>query len=78
VFKPFWDPSQSELEYCSRMAEWWRGVLEVQKKQMGVVHQISGVPLQARNQGRIHRLISEADPKLPPGGYFDCTVEVII
>jgi hypothetical protein len=25
---------------------------------------------------RVHRLISEASPDLPPSGFFDCTVEV--
>jgi hypothetical protein len=27
---------------------------------------------------RIHRLISEAGPSVPPDGYFDCTIEVCL
>lgn len=31
---------------------------------------------QGRAVRRVHRLISDAGPNVPPDGYFDCTVEV--
>lgn len=35
-------------------------------------------PVRHQQMRRVHRLISEAGPSVPPQGYFDCTVEVSV
>jgi len=77
-FCPFWKPKEAELTHCLRLADWWLAVLKKVKNNMGHVHQVgSGVSFSSGSKvRRIHRLISEASPDLPPNGFFDCTVEV--
>lgn len=74
-FSPFWTPKAVELTQCLRLADWWRAVLKVVQSTMGEVHQIGSGEMYSKPR-RIHRLISEASPDIPPNGFFDCTVEV--
>lgn len=76
-FSPFWRAQGTELTVCLRYADWWRAVLKVVEKNVGRVHQIGGGGVSTSFSGnqRVHRLISEASPDLPPRGFFDCTVE---
>jgi hypothetical protein len=77
-FSPFWNPTETELTYCLKLADWWRAVQEKRQKEMGHVYQI-GSGDWTENLGRPHRqhrLISEAGPDVPPNGFFDCTAEV--
>jgi hypothetical protein len=76
-FSPFWTPKGVELTQCLRLADWWRAVLKVVQNTVGEVHQIGSGNGYSKPR-RIHRLISEASPDLPPSGFFDCTVEVNI
>ena len=68
-FSPFYEPKEGELRYCSKLSDWWRQLQNIEQ---------SGVDVVVRNSDsrRVHRLISEAGPSVPPNGYFDCTVEV--
>lgn len=76
-FSPFWNPSESELVYCLKMADWWRAVQKTREKETGVVHHIgTGSFTGYGRQRRLHRLICDASPDAPPNGFFDCTVEV--
>ena len=67
-FSPFYEPKEGELQYCSKLSDWWRRLQNVEESGADVV--CSPIPR------KIHRLISEAGPSAQPGGYFDCTVEV--
>jgi hypothetical protein len=67
-FSPFYEPKEGELRYCSKLSDWWRQFQNIEESKVDVV---LNPPLR-----RVHRLISEADPSVPPDGYFDCTVEV--
>lgn len=69
LFSPFYEPKESELRYCSKLSDWWRQLKNIEQ---------TGVDVVCNNptSQRVHRLISEAGPSVPPGGYFDCTVEV--
>ncbi|KAK0497057.1 hypothetical protein EDD18DRAFT_1253386 [Armillaria luteobubalina] len=81
VFSPFHDARPQEIAYCSKLAAWWRAVLEKRREELGTVHQIGGgVPekeIFSAGSKRQHRLICDAGPSVPPNGYFDCTVEVL-
>ena len=67
-FSPFYEPKESELRYCSKISDWWRKLQNIEQPEVDVVC----IP----TSRRVHRLISEAGPSVPPNGYFDCTVEV--
>ena len=67
-FSPFYEPKEGELRYCSKLADWWGRLQNIEQSGVDVVHK----PIPRR----VHRLISEAGPSVPPEGYFDCTVEV--
>ena len=69
-FSPFYEPKEGELRYCSKLSDWWQRLQNI--KQSGVDVVCSPI------SRRLHRLISEAGPSVPPEGYFDCTVEVSI
>ena len=56
-----------------KLAKWWRAVSRV-KEEEGSMMQVDVSMMQKAK--RVHRLISEANPGLPPSGFFDCTVEV--
>jgi hypothetical protein len=73
LFSPFYEPKEYELEYCVKLSDWWRRLQDIEqsdsiKYSVDVLHKSS--------PRRVHRLISEAGPSVPPDGYFDCTVEV--
>lgn len=80
-FSPFFEPNSLEIRYCVKLSDWWREVkpkvdtgdtkLQIEEKANRSYRQIS------RSQ-RVHRLISEAGPSVPPDGYFDCTIEVCL
>jgi hypothetical protein len=73
-FSPFYQPTREEILYCVKLSDWWR---EVQKEeQKHLVYAGPSISHQGFAVKRIHRLISEAGPNVPPDGYFDCTVEV--
>ncbi|KAF8798203.1 hypothetical protein BYT27DRAFT_7123725 [Phlegmacium glaucopus] len=74
-FSPFYQPKEREVRYCLELSDWWRKVQKIEQSEsikdtVDPVHNA----LYAR---RVHRLISEAGPSMPPNGYFDCTVEVL-
>lgn len=65
-YSPYWEPFQDsiEIEYCRKIGEWWKAMrTKVPEVKCSTI----------RKQ---HLLISEASPDLPPGGFFNCTVEV--
>lgn len=73
TFSPFYEPKEGELQYCSKLSDWWRQLQNIEQSEsakyaVDVVYRPSSA--------RLHRLISEAGPLVPPDGYFDCTVEV--
>ena len=81
LYSPIWTPCALELSYCARLASWWKAVQEERKLVQGQEIQIGGGDVQApmsmsHTGARQHRLIRDADPRAPPSGYFDCTVEV--
>jgi len=72
---PFYQPTQEEILYCVKVSDWWRDIQKpALSKEPPAANQIT------RKSGtvRVHRLISEAGPSVPPDGYFNCTVEVSI
>lgn len=76
-FSPFYQPTKEEILYCVKLSDWWRGVQK--EEQNHRVHTSYSTPQQRFGSSgikRVHRLISEAGPNVPPNGYFDCTVEV--
>jgi hypothetical protein len=73
-FSPFYQPTKEEILYCVKLSDWWRGVQKEEEKHL--VYAGPSVFQRDFAIRRIHRLISEAGPSVPPDGYFDCTVEV--
>ncbi|KAM6500355.1 hypothetical protein JOM56_003369 [Amanita muscaria] len=76
---PFFDPCPSEIDYCVGLFEWWHGM---ENKEGRHVQQIDPSQAVSSYEGaggvrRLHRLVKDAGPDVPPNGYFDCTVEVI-
>ena len=69
LFSPFYEPKEGELRYCSKLSNWWRQLQNIEES--GRVDVVRNPPLR-----RLHLLISEAGPLVPPDGYFDCTIEV--
>ncbi|KAF7980156.1 hypothetical protein HWV62_39613 [Athelia sp. TMB] len=78
-FGPYWDAQGPELTACLRYADWWRAMLKIAEKHMGRVHQIGpeDAPPYVSKARRVHRLVGDASPDLPPRGFFDCTVEIL-
>lgn len=74
VFSPFHQPTECELQYCSKLSDWWRELQRIDQTE-SIKHTVDSV---RRPSHRVHRLISEAGPLMPPDGYFDCTVEVSV
>lgn len=75
---PFFDPEPSEVDYCTKLSEWWDKKENKPTQTSGEMHQI-GTPVptyESMGGGRRHRLIKDAGPDIQPSGYFDCTVEV--
>ncbi|KDR73541.1 hypothetical protein GALMADRAFT_616891 [Galerina marginata CBS 339.88] len=73
TFSPFFQPDAPEIAYCIALSDWWRGITE--RPRDSVTPQ---QPIQRHHSmHRVHRLISETGPFVPPDGYFDCTVEVL-
>lgn len=63
-FSPYWKPQHgTELDRCRNIGGWWKTRERCRAE----------APLAPR---RRHLLVSEASPDLPPGGFFDCTIEV--
>jgi len=79
-FCPFWTAKEAELTHCLRLTDWWLAAVKTIQSKMGHVYQVrTDVSyLSGPRARRVHRLISEASPDLPPNGFFDCTVEVCI
>ncbi|KAF9036644.1 hypothetical protein BJ165DRAFT_1504863 [Panaeolus papilionaceus] len=73
---PYYSPGEAEISYCVKLSDWWR---EVRPKGFLVAeHQPArGVELPSFGIKRVHRLVQDAHPEVPPNGYFDCTVEVL-
>ncbi|PPQ67468.1 hypothetical protein CVT24_011525 [Panaeolus cyanescens] len=73
---PYYNPGVEEVTYCVQLSDWWR---EVRPKNFVVAEQrsVRGPELPAIGIKRVHRLIQDAHPEVPPNGYFDCTVEVL-
>ncbi|KAI0683714.1 hypothetical protein BC835DRAFT_1423045 [Cytidiella melzeri] len=71
----------AENQYCIRLADWWLDVLKARKQdppnESSVVQHISVADVAGQSLGREHKLIKDASPHAPPGGYFDCTVEIL-
>ncbi|KAI9511113.1 hypothetical protein F5148DRAFT_1173785 [Russula earlei] len=79
---PTWCIVSQEREYCVQLARWWAAVRRTRVERQGAAIQIGGGPVVAlereRKQiNRQHLLISEADPRREPRGYFNCTVEIL-
>jgi hypothetical protein len=75
LFSPFYQPKECEVRYCLKLSDWWR---EVQKIEQSESSKDTVGPVHNPPSPRVHRLISEAGPSMPPDGYFDCTVEVSV
>lgn len=75
TFSPFYQPKEGEVLYCLKLFDWWREVQTVEESESikDTVDPVCNPPSR-----RVHRLISEAGPSVPPDGYFDCTVEVSV
>ena len=67
-FSPFYEPKEGVLRYCLKLSAWWRKLQNIEQSGVDVIRNPTS--------RRVHRLISEAGPSVPPEGYFDCTVEV--
>ncbi|KAF8643816.1 hypothetical protein AX16_008834 [Volvariella volvacea WC 439] len=79
VYSPFFNPGPDERAYCEKLAAWWK---ELPKpgdfdKADNLVVCATGVGFSSPRSGRLHRLIRDAGPDVPPQGYFNCTVEVL-
>ncbi|CAA7271520.1 unnamed protein product [Cyclocybe aegerita] len=79
-FSPFLRPQADEITYCVKVSDWW-GEVQKQKYASDDVAVMPDVAHTAHktnlSRKRIHRLISDAGPHVPPDGYFDCTIEVL-
>lgn len=73
----FFDPKESDLQYCQKLSSWWCNLQNGEKNnaQENAVANMYQVPI--GGGVRRHCLIREAHPDRPPCGYFDCTVEVL-
>ncbi|KIJ69117.1 hypothetical protein HYDPIDRAFT_105685 [Hydnomerulius pinastri MD-312] len=71
-YSPYWEPNPNgaELQYCRQMTGWWRALQERRAENVTSVRCV-GPSI------KVHRLISEASPELPPKGFFNCTVEIL-
>jgi len=74
-FSPFYEAKECEVRYCLKLSDWWR---EIQKIEQSESIKDTVDPVRNAPSRRVHRLISEAGPSMPPDGYFDCTVEVSV
>ncbi|KAF8969864.1 hypothetical protein BDZ97DRAFT_1793052 [Flammula alnicola] len=82
AFSPFFQPGPPEVTYCVKLSDWWRDVntqnpLEAAAAQNQEERLKSPQSTYLRSAQRVHRLISETGPSVPPSGYFDCTIEVL-
>lgn len=68
-FSPFYETDEADIQHCISLSDWWKKILEKDLSE-------SVVPISKGNGKRLHRLLSETGPNVPPSGYFDCTVEV--
>ena len=74
----------AEYQYCIRLGDWWAAVLQEYDNRVnngtiihiGAASGLTSASAVGRSTQRLHRLIKGAHPSQPPGGYFDCTVEV--
>ncbi|KAJ6618805.1 hypothetical protein B0H10DRAFT_2028043 [Mycena sp. CBHHK59/15] len=77
LVSPFFKAIDIHSAYCLQLDDWWRGVEEKRRVEMGTIHQIGGGSLRGPPRlQRQHRLIADTSPTSEPNGYFDCTVEV--
>lgn len=74
AFSPFYQPKEGEVQYCMKLSDWWQEVQKTEQSE-SMKHTVDPVHNSLR---RVHRLISDAGPSIPPDGYFDCTVEVSV
>ena len=75
-FSPFYQPTEEEILYCVKLSDWWRALYPSRPSLSPSSKQASKSTISLQSSTRVHRLISEAGPDVPPHGYFDCTVEV--
>ena len=75
--------SEVELQYCIRLADWWKSIQIKYGQRTGEESGVIVVNIdegdyanRPRRSGRVHRLIKDASPQAPPNGFFDCTIEV--
>ncbi|KJA18611.1 hypothetical protein HYPSUDRAFT_89942 [Hypholoma sublateritium FD-334 SS-4] len=68
IFSPFWQPGPLQTTHCVKLSDWWRNL---------ATQAHTTAKSNPGSKRRIHRLISETGPTVPPDGYFDCTVEVL-
>ncbi|KAG6336324.1 hypothetical protein ID866_2773 [Astraeus odoratus] len=70
-YTPFWKPSDegAELKYCKQLST-WRDELQESGRDVTRVQ----CPTRATKE---HRLLSEVSPEIEPGGFFNCTVEIL-
>jgi len=76
VMTPFYEPEPGDILYCKQLSEWWGTVEKKRTEEGDTVAQCVSVTTRRLTQ-RMHRLISEANHDSEPGGYFDCTIQVI-
>ena len=76
MIKLFYEPEAGDLLYSKQLSEWWKTIEEKKMEEDGVAAQCISIKTRKMTL-RIHRLISETDHETEPGGYFDCTVQVI-
>ncbi|KAI0263356.1 hypothetical protein BC834DRAFT_309854 [Gloeopeniophorella convolvens] len=77
---PAWPLAPQERAYCVRLAAWWAAVQCARAERRGEAVQVGGGPVRVVPRAasvREHLLVCDADPTRPPGGYFNCTVEVL-
>ncbi|THV07415.1 hypothetical protein K435DRAFT_959989 [Dendrothele bispora CBS 962.96] len=71
---PFYEPKQEEVDYCRRLAEWWKATQE--NPRSGMVYQLTEDQACGRSlTQRPHLLLKDVNPSVHK--FFDCTVEVL-
>lgn len=80
-FTPFFQPDSPEIRYCVKLSDWWREAqpqVDTGDTKLRIEEKPNRSYPQLSRTHRVHRLISEAGPLVPPDGYFDCTIEVCL
>jgi len=80
-FSPFFQPDSLEIRYCVELSDWWceaKPKVNTGDTKLRIEEKVNRSYPQISRSRRVHRLISEAGPSVPPDGYFDCTIEVCL